>query len=215
MKKPALNLHEVLYGRQSAEQQWKRCVSQLKNLFGIAITAMTARREIEQSQHDIHQIIDAVKQQVLKTVLEIPIDLSMKESLVEKLSSIDIFVGFSKELLKNEPLERFYEDLVIDENEFFKTAINLEIFSMKSYGRKLLKPIKETNWESFTGSSFQKSFYSAIKRTIFIHPNDLKSPIYNAALPNYINFARLGWQVANLFAIVVSSYQVTFLPSSC
>jgi predicted metalloendopeptidase len=205
MKRPALKFHETIYGRQTYEQQWKRCVSQLKGeLFGLAITAMTARKENEKSRDDVQQMIDNIKHQVMETVKMIPIDSSMRENLIAKIAAIETFVGYAEEFFKDKPLEDFYSDLEIYEGEFFKTAINLEIFSMKTYGRRILKPISETRWETFTGNSFQKSFYSSIQKTIFIHSNDLKSPIYNADLPSYVNYARLGWQVASLYAIAVS-----------
>lgn len=203
-KGPALKLHEVLYGRQSAEQQWKRCVSQLKRLFGIATTAMVARQENEQNRNEINRIIDSVKHQVVKTLKNIPMNPDESKNLVDKISSIAVFAGYSDEFFDDEALENYYSELEIYDGEFFKTAMKLESYLMNRYGNRILKPIADTRWQTFNGNSFQKSFYSSGKGTIYIHPNDLKSPVYNADWPIYINYARLGWQVSNLYGIAVS-----------
>lgn len=201
-KQPALKLHEIFYGRQTAEQQWKRCVSQLKKLFAIAITAFQARGENEDNREEIHQIIETVKIQVKSSLEKIPMNATEKETLIEKISAITIFAGYSDEFFDDKQLENYYSGLQIHDGEFFRTAMKLESFLMKSYGERILKPISETRWQ--TGNNFQKSFYSSGKKTIYVHPNDLKSPIYNKEWPNYLNYARFGWQVANLYGIAIS-----------
>jgi predicted metalloendopeptidase len=201
-KQPALKLHETFYGRQTPEQQWKRCVSQLKSLLGISITALTARNENAQSRKEINEIIEAVKVQVKSSIEKIPMNATEKEALIENIFAISIFIGYADEFYEDKILEDYYSNLEIYDGEFFKTAMKLESFGMTKYGEKKNKPIKETKWENT--NSFAKSFYSTGKRTIFIHPNDLKSPIYNAELPNYVNYARLGWQVASLYGIAIT-----------
>lgn len=201
-KQPALKLHETLYGRQTAEQQWKRCVSQLKKLYGTAITALLARRESKGIRKEINAIVESIKVQVINELENVPMNSTQKKSLLDKFSAIEYFIGYSDEYFDDKTLDDYYSGLEINDGEFFKTAMKLESFLMKRYGEKILQPINETRWQ--TSNSFQKSFYSSGKKTIYIHPNDLKSPIYNGDLPNYVNYARLGWQVANLYGIAIS-----------
>lgn len=205
LKKASLKFHEKLYGRQRLEEQWKRCVDRVKKLFAISVAAMLANNDVSNTQERVeaNNLIQQIKQQVEGLIQQMPIPEEPKKKLAEKMAHVEVIAGYPQEFYDKSKIENYYEDMIIHEGKFFQTVFSAERFLNKKYGERISKPIKETQWQSFLDSSFEKSYYSRVRGTIYVHQRDLKSPLFNVELPNYINFARLGWQVANLYGIAI------------
>lgn len=204
-KQPSAKFHEKLYGRQKLEEQWKRCVDRVKRLFAISVAAMLARSENSNDfeRKATNEFIKSVKQQVEGLINQMPIPSEPKNDLVAKMTNIEILAGHPEEFFDDSVLENYYGELEIYENKFFQTIFNVERFLNRKYGERISRPIKESQWQVFLDISFENSFYSREQSKIYIHQKDLKSPIFNATLPSYVNFARLGWQIANLYGIAI------------
>jgi neprilysin len=213
LKKASLKFHEKLYGRQRLEEQWKRCVDRVKRLFAISVAAMLANNDNSsiQDRVEANNLIQQIKLKVEGLIHQMPIPEEPKKKLAERMASVEILAGYPQEFYDETKIETYYEDMVIYDGKFFQTVFSAEQFLNKKYGERISKSIKDTQWQSFLDSSFEKSYYSRARRTIYVHQRDLKSPLFNVELPNYINFARLGWQVANLYGIAIVFEVILFL----
>lgn len=166
---------------------------------------MLARSEnaIEGERKAAEDLIASVKKEVKGLIEQMKIPSEPQAKLVEIMTKIEVIAGHPDEFFDDAALENYYDDLEIYDKKFFQTVFSAERFLNKKYGARISEPIKSTQWQSFLDTSFENSYYSRAQSKIYIHQKDLKTPIFNATLPNYVNFARLGWQVANLYGIAM------------
>lgn len=176
---------------------------------------MLARSENsdESQRKEANILIASVTQQVEGLINQMPIPDEPKKKLAEKMTSIEVLAGYPQEFFDDTSMENYYKDLEIHDKKFFETVFSAEKFLNKKYGERISKSIRETQWQSFLDHSFDKSSYYRSKSLIYIQQKDLKSPIFNANLPSYVNFARLGWQVANLYGTAIV-FEVKLSPNS-
>lgn len=150
-----------------------------------------------------NDLIESIKQQIEGFVRQMPIPSEAKTDFVYKMKEIEILAGHPQILFNDSALENYYIDLNIYNKEFFRTVFNLKRFLIRKYGERISKPIKETEWQTFFDASITNSYYSYEQKKIFIHQKDLKNPIFNVNLPSYLNFAKLGWQISNMYGFAL------------
>jgi predicted metalloendopeptidase len=202
-KAPAFEFYEKIYGRQRYEQRWKRCVSRTKSLLSVSVNAMLAKKEgLDQNKVAARKLIKKIQQQATIMIHQFTLPILLKNEVLQLVNNVQTVSGYPKEYYNDSELEKYYKDLEVVDGKYFETVLKLKKFSRKSNGHRLLTPIKETEWQYLDDDT---SFFDDSLNLLYVHSNDLKSPTFDSDLPNYVNYAGLGWRVSNYLAISIIS----------
>lgn len=161
---------------------------------------MLARTKQSDNVVEPKKIIQAVKNQTVEYVMKLKLEPKDKQMITDKMENLRLSVGYPDEYFSDEAMNDFYKDLEIFDGQYYKSALGARQLRNRRYRERILAPVKSTGWQSYDDG---QSFYSSTKNTIFITTSYLKSPFYDVSLPNYINYAGLGFHVASLFGVAL------------
>lgn len=100
-------------------------------------------------------------------------DDKTKESALEKLHSMSTHIGYPDEIMDNSKIEKYYENLTIDENNYLTSVLNMNVFGTDYAFNKLRKPVNKTDWVTHARPAVVNAFYSSIENSIRMYFKDV------------------------------------------
>lgn len=76
-------------------------------------------------------------------------DDQTREAALNKLKAIAIRVGYPDEIMNNTVIEKYYEKLEIDENDYVSSISNINKFDTDNKFKDLHEAINEKDWENW------------------------------------------------------------------
>lgn len=164
---------KAITGVEKYKPRWKECVSWTTNYLSIASSALYVRNNFnEKSKHDALEMVNTIREEFENTLKTTEwMDESTRKRALEKAKKMINFIGYPDELKEHKKLSDYYDGLVIDKKEFFKSYLKLNRFSTKKEMMKFLEPVNKTSWEDHSDSAVVNAFYSpsenSIRKSIF------------------------------------------------
>ena len=93
-------------------------------------------------------------------------DEETRESALKKLKAMSAHIGYADEIMDNANIEKFYENLEIDENDYLSSVLNLNIFGTNYALSKLRKPFYKYDWVNYAHAAVVDAFYSESENSI-------------------------------------------------
>ena len=93
-------------------------------------------------------------------------DEKTRKAALEKLENIVPHIAFPDELLDDQKLEDYYENLEFDSGSYLKTKLKINKFFIDKSFRKVREAVNVTDWESHVSSSVVNAFYSPSENSI-------------------------------------------------
>lgn len=93
-------------------------------------------------------------------------DDETRQSALGKLKAMSAHIGYPDEIMDEARIEKQYENLKIDENNYLTSILNLNVHGEDFTFNELRKPINKTDWVSHARPTVVNAFYSLIENNI-------------------------------------------------
>ena len=93
-------------------------------------------------------------------------DDETRESALNKLKAMSTHIGYPDEIMDNAKIEKYYENLEINENNYLQSVLNMNVFGTDYAFNKLRKPVNKTDWVTHARPAVVNAFYSSIENSI-------------------------------------------------
>lgn len=185
-------LRKALMGSEGTESKWRYCVSDTNGVMGFALGAMFVRSVFhgdskQMGQTMIEEVRDAFKNNLpnLKWM-----DDQTRELAKEKADAITDMIGFPDFILDNTKLDKRYEGLEFEENQYFLNNILVNKFALIRNLQKIDKPANKSEWEMSPPTV--NAYYTPTKNQIVFPAGILQAPFYDVNFPKSLNFGAMG-----------------------
>lgn len=93
-------------------------------------------------------------------------DDETRQSALSKLKAMSTHIGYPDEIMDDSKIEKYYENLEIDENNYLSSVLNMNVFGTDYAFNKLRKPVNKTDWVTHARPAVVNAFYSSIENSI-------------------------------------------------
>lgn len=93
-------------------------------------------------------------------------DDETRKSALNKLRGMSTHIGYPDEIMDNSKIEKYYENLEINENNYLHSVLNMNVFGTDYAFNKLRKPVNKTDWVTHARPAVVNAFYSSIENSI-------------------------------------------------
>lgn len=134
----------------------------------IAVGALYVRKYFRQDSKALAlEMVNGIRlefEEILKDVNWM--DEKTKKSALNKLHSMSTHIGYPDEIMDNSKIEKYYDNLKIDENNYLSSVLNMNVFGTDYAFNKLRKPVNKTDWVTHARPAVVNAFYSSIENSI-------------------------------------------------
>lgn len=93
-------------------------------------------------------------------------DDKTRQTALNKLKAIFVHIGYPDEILNNTKLEEYYENLDIDENNYLRSVLNINVFDTNYHFSKLRQPVNRTDWQTHANAAIVSASYYCVENSI-------------------------------------------------
>ncbi|XP_044589355.1 endothelin-converting enzyme homolog [Cotesia glomerata] len=185
-------LRKALIGSEGREEQWRYCVTDANNVMGFAIGAMFVRQVFHgKSKPKAEEMISSIREAFVKNFKNLNwMDGETRKLAEEKANAITDMIGFPAFILSASELDQRYQDLAIEENEYFQNNIRINKYTLKKNLEKLDHPVNKTTW--IMTPPTVNAYYTPTKNQIVFPAGILQSPFYAMDNPSSLNYGGIG-----------------------
>lgn len=134
----------------------------------IAVGALYVRKYFrEDSKAAALEMVNGIRYQFENILKDVAwMDDETRKSAINKLHSMSTHIGYPDEIMDNSKIEEYYQDLEIDENDYLKSVLHMNVFGTDYAFTKLRKPVNKTDWITHARPAIVNAFYSSIENSI-------------------------------------------------
>ena len=157
-----------LTGVKKYQERWKECVSWSSSYLSIAASALYIRNFFNQkSKDDALELVNTIRDEFENNLKSTEwMDSETRTAALEKAKKMKNFIGYPNELKDDDKLIEYYENLEINNKEFFKSYLMLNRFSAKKEMAKFREPVDKEDWKDHSDVAIINAFYSPLENSI-------------------------------------------------
>lgn len=164
----SLEFSKVLSGKTSFEVRWRECVDMVLGNLPIATSALYVKHFFKKESRDMAlEMVNAIREEfqgILKSVSWM--DDSTRDASLEKAKKMTAHIGYPDELMDDKKLIEYYDNLTIDENQYFESMLNINKFDSEKALSKLRQVVNKSDWETHAYVAMINAFYNAAENSI-------------------------------------------------
>lgn len=205
MRKRKLIYNTAVNGIREQQPHWKDCLISTSRWLPTIVSALYVRNHFnKETKAAALELVNSIKEEFVTTLKTLPwLDDKTKTAALHKIEKMIAYIGYPDELLDDEKLVEYYDELNFDE---------LKNFAF----RKLRKPVTKTDWITHSITTSVNAFYSTFENSISkLHKKSsnslrkcfckfpeipaaiLQGPFFSVDRPNYMNFGALGMLIGH------------------
>ncbi|KAF9909815.1 hypothetical protein EC991_007986 [Linnemannia zychae] len=195
LQRPLAELKKALSPGDSAGSRWKDCVQLVnENLGDLAGHFFVKATFPEESQAIMNQMIGSLRWSFEKSFWDYDwLDQRTRHAALQKLKAIVPKVGFSTSspnVGSSASVDKYYRPLVINGRDHFGNQVRSSTWKMETMLRGMTKPSNRIKLASIPQTV--NAFYNPNMNSIEILAGILRAPFFDAAVPEYLNYAGIG-----------------------
>lgn len=140
----------------------------LANSLSIAVGALYVRKYFRQdSKAAALEMVSGIRKEFELILNEVNwMDDETRDAALNKLKGMSTHIGFPDEIMDNNKIEEYYDNLEIDEDNYLTSVLNMNVFGTDYAFNKLRKPVNKTDWVTHARPAVVNAFYSSIENSI-------------------------------------------------
>lgn len=115
-----------------------------------------------------------------------------KEAALEKVHTMADFTAYPDELMHDDKLINYYNDLKLNGDSYFESVLNITKFEAKKVAKNFRKPINKTDWEVHSEVAIINAYYNPMENSVQVPAGILQGVYFTADRPKYLNYAAIG-----------------------
>lgn len=163
-----LQFEKVLSGKERFEARWEECVQVTMTELDISTSALYVRNFFKkESKVYALQIVQSIKKEFEESLRNVSwMDEKTMAAALIKINDMATHIGYPEELLNDTLLSEYYKDLVINDQEFFETMLNVSKFDIDYKFKNFRKPVNKTEWRTHANAAVINAFYNPLENSI-------------------------------------------------
>lgn len=197
-----INLKRVLYSNlhtpmlaictTGSEVKWRQCVSDTNNNLGFAVGAMFVREAFHEATKPLAQtMVENIRLAFQENLANLDwMDDETRQLAKEKAAAITDLIGYPEFIIDPVQLDHKYENLTVEETDYFGNNVRVSQYSMRKNLEKLDKPVNKTKW-GMTPPTVN-AYYTPTSNQMAIPAGILQAPFFHPDFPPAMNYGGIG-----------------------
>ncbi|XP_057335134.1 neprilysin-2-like [Microplitis mediator] len=149
----------------------------------------------QEVKQNVGLIFSNIKRKLLDTLKSKNLDAHTKEKMIKKIENLMAVVGYPEEVLDDEKLDKYFEDLKITKDNYLGNLLSIQSFTMNRKLTAFGKPNNLYDWKDIftimTMGTAQESYYCR-RENILVITDWLSKFLINTNRYNYTNYGAIG-----------------------
>ncbi|KAF9089372.1 hypothetical protein BGX29_012095 [Mortierella sp. GBA35] len=195
LQRPLAELKKVLPGDGATDSRWRNCVQMVnENLGDLAGHFFVKATFPEESQAIMNEMIGSLRWSFEKSFWNYDwLDPRTRQAALQKLKAIVPKVGFSTSspnVGSSASVDEYYRPLAISRQDHFGNQVRSSTWKMENMLRGMTQPANRIKLALIPQTV--NAFYNPNMNSIEILAGILRAPFFDAAVPEYLNYAGIG-----------------------
>ncbi|KAL7988493.1 hypothetical protein Chor_007412, partial [Crotalus horridus] len=193
-------------------ERWRKCLSDTSTFFGPVVGKMIVQEIFPQKAKDLAEEIFSEIQDAIDSHLDQVnwMDSQSRQEAKEKIYRLQVEIGYPKTMLQAHKIDNEYQELKIDENNFFHNVVACLNSLKKRFLLRLVSPNLNDSWEVPPWSVH--SYYSLRRHAVVFPAGMFRNPFFHIEFPSAVNFGVMGFFMAHELLHSLFDY---VLPENC
>eukprot|EP00102_Acyrthosiphon_pisum_P019401 XP_016656611.1 PREDICTED: neprilysin-11-like [Acyrthosiphon pisum] len=188
----------IMYTKDDITQpRWKGCLEWSTAMIDLAINSLYFQRIRhmfnENTKQNITEMVNRIKEELYKILLSnVWMDDKTRKKAMDKAKAMTHNIAHP-ELLDDSKLIAYYENLEVNDQDFYTSVLNWTKFSTDYEFSKLRKPVNSVDtfdWVTFIGSV--NAIYRHTTNEIILPFGILQGALFSNDRPQYMNYGGIG-----------------------
>lgn len=168
LRKRQLVYSTAVSGKQEQEPRWKECIDITSGSLSISVGALYVRKYFrEDSKRNALDMVNGIRKEFEKILKQVPwMDDETRVAALNKVHAMSTHIGYPDEIMDDQKIEKYYENLEINSNNYLQSVLNMNVFGTDYAFNKLRKPVNKTDWVTHARPAIVNAFYSSIENSI-------------------------------------------------
>lgn len=180
---------------ESVPERWRKCVGHVDNGLGWILSRFYVEKAFsENAKITGDRIVSDIKASFIQILKKTPwMDPGVVELAIAKVQQIVQKIGYPSKypnILDPVDLKNFYSSLNINRTDFFENSISIHRFQVAHMWNSLGKPVNHDKWSMSVPTV--NAYYNPPGNEIVFPAGIMQSPIFDAELPQYLNYGAFG-----------------------
>ncbi|XP_053693911.1 neprilysin-2-like isoform X1 [Sabethes cyaneus] len=200
LRKRQLQYSTALSGKQEQEPRWKECVDITSGSLPISVGALYIRKYFrEDSKRAALDMVNDIKAIFVGILQKVDwMDEVTRKSALEKVGSMVTHIGYPDELMDDNKIAEYYEDLQFKpEDNYLNTILYMNQFGTTKAFKKLRQAVNKTDWITHSRPAVVNAFYSSIENSIQFPAGILQGQFFSYDRPKYMNYGAIGFVIGH------------------
>uniref|UniRef100_A0A1B6KIH3 Peptidase M13 C-terminal domain-containing protein n=1 Tax=Graphocephala atropunctata TaxID=36148 RepID=A0A1B6KIH3_9HEMI len=200
MRDRKLEYRRAIVGIAAREPRWKECLNVASSL-SLALSSLYVKRYFDETSKQVAlNMTNKVQEEITRDIEELDwMDEETKKRAVYKASQVVHHIGYPDELTDVHKIEEFYKGLSIDNDQYFEALVDLSQWANNYRFRQLREEVNRTDWRSHGSVTMVNAFYNPLENSMQFPAGILQLPFFSSQVPQYVNYARIGYVVGHEF----------------
>ncbi|KAM3843569.1 kell blood group glycoprotein isoform 2-T2 [Vipera latastei] len=193
-------------------ERWRKCLSDTSTFFGPVVGKMVVQEIFPQKAKDLAEEIFYEIQDAIDSHLDQVnwMDSQSRQEAKDKIYRLQVEIGYPETMLQTNKIDNEYQELKIDENNFFHNVVACLNSLKKRFLLRLVSPHLNDSWEVPPWSVH--SYYSLRRHAVVFPAGMFRNPFFHTEFPSAVNFGVMGFFMAH--ELLHSLYDYV-LPENC
>ncbi|CAI6351505.1 unnamed protein product [Macrosiphum euphorbiae] len=194
-----LRKRQIMYREYDITQpRWKECADISTELFNLAIQSLYVRRFFnENAEQNVIEMVNGIKEELYKTISSnVWMDDKTRKKAMDKAKAMTHTQYF--ELLDDSKLIAYYENLEVNDQDFYTSLLNLTKFSIDYEFSSLRKPVNISEYLYRNGFlTVANGFYIQMENKIILPTDILQGAFFSNDRPQYMIYGGIGFVIGH------------------
>ncbi|XP_070598204.1 kell blood group glycoprotein isoform X2 [Erythrolamprus reginae] len=206
------NMLDSRAGNMIRTERWRKCLIDTSAFFGPVLGNMVVQEIFPQKTKDLAKEIFSEIRDAIKSHLDQVnwMDSQSRQEAKKKISSLQVEIGYPETMLQTNKIDKEYQELKIDEDNFFHNVVACLNFLKKRFLLRLVSPHLHDSWEVPPWTVH--SYYSLRRHAVVFPAGMFRNPFFHTEFPSAVNFGVMGFFMAH--ELLHSLYDYV-LPENC
>lgn len=195
--KPLQQFRNELQGKDpdADVERWRTCVSHVDDALGWILSRFFVEKAFsEKAKNFGDQIVSDIKEEFIEKLKVTEwMEKEVRELGIDKVHNIVQKIGYptkSPDIMNAKKLQKYYADLDISEDTFFKNAVSSNRMQIRELWSALGKPVDRDEWGMTVPTV--NAYYNPPGNEIVFPAGIMQFPVFDVEVPQYLSYGAFG-----------------------
>ncbi|XP_060847235.1 neprilysin-2-like [Rhopalosiphum padi] len=181
-------------GNSNTQSRWRECLDIIYEYFQFPVMSLYVRQFYDEHyKNNILEMVKGIREEKYKILSSIDwLDDETRKNAIDKAKSITNHIAYPDELLDDNKLNAYYENLEFDNKDFLTSILKVCKFETDLIMNKLRQPVNKSEWISHSDLANVNAFHYFEENSIEIPVGILQDVFYSSDRPQYMNYGAIG-----------------------